>query len=439
MDYAALRARFDAPLPERPDDIEAVVVDLIERARGGLAAMTGPRYFGWLIGGGHPTGMAADWLTSVWGQNAGLQERTPAAAAAEHVAAAWLLELLDLPRESSVGFTTGATMANFAALAAARSEVLRRAGWNCEAKGLFGAPPIAVFAGEDIHASVLVALRYLGVGDEHVIRVAADMQGRMIADALEQALRGLHGPKIIVAQAGHAHSGAFDPFPEIARLAKAHDAWHHIDGAFGLWARAAPSVTNLAKGAELADSWAVDGHKLLQAPYDSGYVIVRDVGALRRAMGKAETYHQKDSVAQNPSDFTPELSRRARGFSTWAMIRALGRQGIAEMVERHCLLARRFEERLVKVRGIAVLNEVTLNQVAVRFGVELDSGVADELTRQVIDRVQHDGVCFVSGAVWRGAEILRISVISHATTEADVDLSIESILSAWDFVREQHG
>ncbi len=428
--YEEMRAVFDAPTPERGAPMAEIIGELIAKAEPGLANMVGPRFFGWVIGGSAEAGVAADWLTSVWGQNTGNAFATPAACAIEEASAAWLLDLLDLPRTSSIGFVSGATIANFTCLAAARNEVLRRAGWDVEADGLFGAPEINVVLGEEAHSTVFSGLRYLGLGAKRVVSVPVDQNGRMRPGAFAQTIEKLSGPIIAIAQAGHINSGAFDPFEEIAEAAHAKGAWLHIDGAFGLWARACPDRDHLARGLEHADSWGVDGHKWLQTPYDSAYAIVRDAAAHRRAMLIAASYLPEGSV-RHPADYTPELSRRGRGFATWATIRSLGREGIARMVSRHCELARRMAERLSAEPDVEVLNDVVLNQVAVRLGTMLDTETADALTQRTIARIQQDGVCFVGGAHWRGHQIIRVSVINGATSEADIDASAEAILTAW--------
>lgn len=428
--YAELRAAFEEPTPERGAPIGQVIADLTARAEPGLANMVGPRFFGWVIGASAEAGMAADWLTSAWGQNTGNALATPASSACELVTGQWLLDLLDLPRQSSVGFVSGATIANFTCLAAARGEVLRRVGWDVEADGLFGAPPIHVVLGEEAHSTVFSGLRYLGLGAKRVVSVPIDEQGRMRADAFARAVEKLDGPIIAIAQAGHINSGAFDPFTEIAEAAHAKGAWLHVDGAFGLWARACPDRAHLARGLELADSWGVDGHKWLQTPYDSAYAIVKNAEAHRRAMLIAASYLPAGEE-RHPADYTPELSRRARGFGTWAMIRALGREGIAAMVSRHCALARRMAERLSEASDAEVLNDVVLNQVALRLGADMDGAESDALTLRTIDRIQRGGVCFVGGAIWRGRQIIRISVIGENTTEADIDASADAILRAW--------
>jgi glutamate/tyrosine decarboxylase-like PLP-dependent enzyme len=443
-DYAAQRRSGDADRIHRPvasyadlidglrlnvDDAEAsaeqVMADLIRLTEPGLAAMTGPRFFGWVIGGSDPVGVAADWLAGAWGQNTGNPLATPAAAAVEAAAGDALLELLDLPRKSSVGFVTGATMANFTCLAAARSEVLRRAGWDVEADGLFGAPPITVIIGEEAHSTVFVSLKYLGLGASRVVKVAVDNDGAMLPDAFAKAIKQASGPVIVIAQAGQINSGAFDHFLPIAAAAREKGAWLHVDGAFGLWARATPDRAHLTAGIDKADSWAVDGHKWLQTPYDCGYAIVRDREAHRRAMQISASYLPgAANDERTPADYVPELSRRARGFATWALIRHLGRKGIADMVSRHCAFARRFAERLAVEPGVEILNTVALNQVTVRFGGD------DELTRKTIARIQSDGVCFVGGSEWRGRWIMRISVIGGATTDGDVDRSASALITA---------
>jgi glutamate/tyrosine decarboxylase-like PLP-dependent enzyme len=428
--YAEARAAFEAAVPERGAPMDAVIAELAALAEPGLANMVGPRFFGWVIGATEPAGVAADWLTSAWGQNTGNAHATPASSACEEISGRWLLDLLDLPRESSVGFVTGATIANFTCLAAARGEVLRRAGWDVEADGLFGAPNVHVVLGEEAHSTVFSGLRYLGLGARRVVSVPVTEQGLMKSGAFARAIEKLDGPIIAIAQAGHINSGGFDPFVEIAEAAHAKGAWLHVDGAFGLWARACPDRAHLGRGLELADSWGVDGHKWLQTPHDSGYAIVRNAEAHRRAMLIAASY-LPEGKERHPADYAPELSRRARGFATWAMIKSLGRTGIAEMVSRHCAQARQMGERLNGEPGVEVMNDVVLNQVAVRLGTDMDGAAADALTDRTIARIQRDGVCFVGGANWRGRQIIRISVISANTTDADIDRSADAILSAW--------
>lgn len=431
-------AAFREPLPADGMPAEAVVATLADRAEPGLHATTGPRFFGWVIGGSHKVGVAADWLTSAWGQNAGNHQASPAAAAVETVAARWLLELLDLPRDCSVGFATGATMANFVCLAAARSVVLGREGWDVEARGLFGAPPITVLIGDDAHTTVFSALQFLGLGHDRVERIATDGQGRIDAAAFERTLRSVSGPVIAILQAGQINTGGFDPFGEIIPIARAAGAWTHVDGAFGLWARASSTYRSLAEAVDLADSWATDGHKWLQTPYDCGYAIVRDAAAHRQAMTIAASYLPAASDGErDPSHFVPELSRRARGFATWAMIKHLGRSGVAAMVEQHCTAARAIAARLAAEPGIAIVNAVELDQVLVRFGVDRPDAESDRLTGATIARIQADGRCFTGGATWRGRQVMRVSVMSWATDLDQAEIAAEAMIDAWRAVRAE--
>lgn len=430
--YATLLAAFAAPLPEQGSDGTAVIEELATLAEPGLHATTGAGFFGWVIGASHPVGVAADWLTAAWGQNAGNQTASPAAASAETVAAEWLLDLLDLPRDASLGFVTGATMANFVCLAAARGAVLRRAGWDADAQGLFGAPAITVITGDDAHSTVFSALQFLGLGHDRVQRVATDDQGRMQLADFARVIASATGPLIVAMQAGQLNTGGFDPAGIIA-LAQARGAWVHVDGAFGLWARACPSRAHLAAGLEAADSWATDGHKWLQTPYDCGYAIVRDADAHRRAMTIAASYLPAVAAGErDPSHYVPELSRRARGFATWAMIRHLGRAGIAAMIERHCTLATRIATALAAEPGIALANDVVLNQVILRFGDD------DAATQATIARLQSDGAIFAGGARWRGRWVLRLSVIAFPLDNDTADRAIEAIRHAW-LVTQQGG
>ncbi len=423
---------FSEPLPETGNAALDVIDHLAANAEPGLNCPTGPRFFGWVIGGSHAVGVAADWLTSAWGQNSGNHHASPSAAAAEAVAAHWLLDLLGLPHRSSVGFVTGATMANFVCLAAARGEVLRRAGWDVELKGLFGAPPIQVLIGDDAHATVFSALQFLGLGHARVIRIAADGQGRMMPSAFAAAAAKIKGPAIAVMQAGQINTGAFDSFIELIPSARRAGAWVHVDGAFGLWAKACPPRAHLAAAVEEADSWATDGHKWLQTPYDCGYAIVRDEEAHRRAMTIAASYLPPSREGErDPSHFVPELSRRARGFATWALIRHLGRQGIAGMVDRHCRAAAIIAARLRTENAVEVMNDVELNQIVVRFGAGEEPERGDRLTQDTIARIQADGTCFAGGAKWRGRQVMRISVISWLTDETEAVKAAEAMIDAW--------
>lgn len=425
IEATALEARFGGPTPEHGEDATSVIGALVRAAEPGLSVPSGGRFFGWVIGGSHEAGVAADWLTSAWGQNAGIYATSPAAAVAEKVAAGWLLDILRLPEDCSVGFVTGATMASFTCLAAARNAVLARAGWEVEARGLQGAPPVRILVGADAHASVLAALRYLGFGAATAERVPADAQGRMIAADLHRALDAGEGPAIVIAQAGQINTGAFDPMVEIAAACRRRGAWLHVDAAFGLWARAVPEYAALTEGLDQADSWATDGHKWLQTPYDCGFAIVRDAAAHRRAMAIDASY--LPSGFYEPSAYAPELSRRARGFATWAMLRTLGRRGIADLVRRHCAFTRELAERLAARPGVRVENDIVLNQIIVSFG-------NDEKSRSVIRQLQADGVCFAEGAAWRGRWVMRLSLTDAALTQRDVHRLAAAILAAFDAV-----
>jgi glutamate/tyrosine decarboxylase-like PLP-dependent enzyme len=424
----ALRASLGGPLPQAGSDAWAVVSGLADAADPGLIAMSGPRYFGFVIGGSVPAALAADWLTSTWDQNAGLYLATPAAAVVEEVAGDWLVELLGLPAGTSVGFVTGATMASTTCLAAARNAVLRSVGWDVEEDGLVGAPPVRVLVGADVHLSVLMALRYLGLGRGRAERVATDDQGRMDPDALAAALEGHSGPLIVCAQAGEVNTGAFDPFGPIVGLVRQHPgAWLHVDGAFGLWAAASPRLRQHIDGHAGADSWATDGHKWLNVPYDSGFAFVRDGAAHRAAMaGSAAYLPEAPGTTRDPWNYVPELSRRARGFTAYAAIRELGAQGIAALVERDHDLARRMAGRLARHPAVRVINEVVLNQVLV--GVDDD----DQLTRDVVARVQREGTTWLGATTFRGRARMRVSVSGWHTTPEDVDRSADAILRCVD-------
>lgn len=425
--FEELTTRLSVGLPAEGVAPERVIEELAEAVQPGLVASAGPRFFGFVIGGAVPAALAADWLASAWDQNAALNAASPAAAAVEAVAAEWLLELLGLPRSASVGFVTGCQMANFTCLAAARHAVLARAGWDVERDGLIGAPPVRVLVGDEAHATIFSALRYLGLGAERAVRVASDDQGRIRADALERALAGGSGPAIVCAQAGNVNTGAFDPLLPIAALAEAHGAWLHVDGAFGLWAAAAPATRALVRGVERADSWASDAHKWLNVPYDCGIAVVADPMSHRAAMAKSAAYLLTGGAARDPHDFVPESSRRARGFASYAALRSLGRAGVADLVTRCCRLATRLAQRLAADPLVELLNEVVLNQVLVRFRAA-EAGDADALTRDVIARVQADGSCWLGGTRFKGREAMRISVSNWSTGEADVDRAAAAIL-----------
>ncbi len=425
---------FDGALPPRGEAAGEIVSHLASIADPGLIASAGPRYFGFVIGGSLPSALAADWLTSAWDNNAGLYAIGPSASVAEEVAGRWLLDLFGLPAESSIGYSTGATMASFVGLAAGRHHVLERAGWDVEEDGLIGAPDIAVVVGAEAHVTIHVSLQMLGLGRNRVIRVDADGQGRMRPDALRAALADLGDrPTIVVAQSGNVNTGAFDPLPEIVPLVRElPNAWLHVDGAFGLWAATSPGLRHLAAGVGDADSWTTDAHKWLNVPYDSGIVIVRHAAAHHAAMTLGASYYVETAGAErDPYNWVAESSRRARGFAIYAALRELGRDGLIAMIDRCCAIARRMADGLREAPGATILNDVVLNQVLVRFAppdaVDADAATVDAFTRAVIAAVQEDGTCWLGGTTWHGMAAMRISVSNWSTTEADGDLSVAAI------------
>ncbi|HVH66280.1 MAG TPA: aminotransferase class V-fold PLP-dependent enzyme [Gemmatimonadales bacterium] len=410
-------ATLDRPFPERGGDAAAVLDELDRVGSPATVASAGGRYFGFVIGGSLPVTLAVNWVAGAWDQDAGLSVAAPGAAKFEAVALRWLLEALGLPADCEGGFVTGATMANFTGLAAARHALLRRATWDVEARGLFGAPPLTVVVGNEVHVSLLKALALLGLGRERVVRVPTDDQGRMRPDRLPS----LDQRTIVCLQAGNVNTGAFDPATELCAAAHAAGAWVHVDGAFGLWALAAPARAHLAAGFQAADSWALDAHKWLNVPYDSGVALCRDGAALRAAMAAHAAYLVQGG-GREPDDYTPELSRRARGVEIWAALASLGRSGLADLIERCCRHAARFAAGL-RSAGCEVLNDVALNQVLVAFG-------SDERTRRAIAAVQAEGTCWCGGTEWHGRAAMRISVSSWRTSEEDVDRSIAAIAAA---------
>ena len=413
-------------LPDGGSDPVAVIEALATAAEPGLVATPGPRYFGFVTGGALPAALGADWLASAWDQNAALHAMSPAAATAESTVIAWVKELLGLPAGAGAGLVTGAQMANVTALAAARHAVLGRAGWDVEARGLIGAPALRVITSAESHATVFNALRLVGLGRDTAVRIPADDQGRMDAGALAAELARGDGPAIVCTQAGDVNTGAFDPFGPIVAACRAHGAWCHVDGAFGLWAAAAPGRAHLTAGVDGADSWALDAHKWLNVPYDSALAIVADPAPLHAAMALTAPYLTIAAEQErNGADWAPESSRRARAFPLYAALRQLGRAGVAELVERHCALAARMAERLAGEPGVAVLNDVVLNQVLVRFGDD------DAATDAVIARVQRGGVCWLGGTRRHDRAAMRISVSGWQTTEADADRSADAIAAAW--------
>jgi len=423
-DARGIRERLRSELTDAGEDAEAVVADMAEALDPGIVASTGPRYYGFVIGGALPAASAADLLTTAWNQNGALHALSPAAAAAEEIAGEWMLDLLGLPADASVGLPTGAGLGNAVGLAAARHRLLASAGWDVEASGLYGAPEIVVMIGEEAHATVLTALQYLGFGRERVTRIAVDEQGQIRAAALGEAVARLDPstPLLVIAQAGNVNTGGFDPVGEIAdQLASHHNAWLHVDGAFGLWAAVSPDLRHLVAGVEKADSWSTDAHKWLNAGYDCGFVAVRDPDAHRSAMAATAAYLMRSDQRES-WEYVFDSSRRARGFALYAAIRSLGRDGIREMVERCCRLTRRMADQLA-AGGVEILNDVVLNQVLARFG-------DDQRTQAVIAKVQADGTAWMGGTSWHGLGAMRISVSNWSTTEADADASVQAILHA---------
>ena len=411
----AALAKLDHAFPEDTCTAQAVLAELDDIGSPATMASAGGRFFGFVIGGALPVTVAANWLATTWDQNAGLVVTSPINAALENVSLAWAKDILHLPLDCAGGFVTCATAANFSALAAARHTLLARAGWDVEASGLFGAPPLSVVVGDEVHASVQKALSLVGFGRDRVVRVPVDAQGRMRFEAFPD----VDDFTIVCVQAGNVNTGAFDPIPEICERAHSQGAWVHVDGAFGMWAAAAPARAHLVRGVEDADSWATDAHKWLNVPYDSGLVFTRDAEALREAMSVGGAYLAQDED-RVPYQYTPDFSRRARGIEVWAALRQLGRLGLADLIERTCRYAGQFAEGL-RASGYRVLNDVVLNQVLVSFG-------NSERTREVIARVQRDGTCWCGGTVWQGNAAMRISVSSWATTDDDVERSLAAIL-----------
>jgi glutamate/tyrosine decarboxylase-like PLP-dependent enzyme len=423
VDAERLREALGGPFPAEGADARAVIEQLAGTVEPGLTASAGPRYFGFVVGGALDSATCADILATGWDQMAFNATSSPVAALVEDVVGAWLKEALGLPTSAAFGITTGAQGGNTVGLAAARHRVLADAGWNVEARGLMGAPAIRVIAGEERHATVDRALRLLGIGADAVQPVAASANGAIDTEALAQALREgpRDAPTIVCAQAGNVNTGACDDLAACSELADAHGAWLHVDGAFGIWAAVSPATRSLVDGIDGARSWVVDGHKWLNVPYDTGFVFCADREANAASMSYTAAYLEgQGGDAQWPSDFVPESSRRARGFASWAALRELGRDGLAELVDRCCALARRFGEQLSAIEGVEIGNEVVLNQVLASFG-------SDERTDALIAAVQRDGTCWMGGTTWRGRRYMRISVSNWTTTEEDVDRSVAAI------------
>ena len=415
---------FDEALSQQGRDDTETLAMLDDIGSPASLAMAGPRFFGFVIGGSLPVTVAANWLATAWDQNSAMNEVTPAMAMLENVSRRWLCELLCLPQDAAASFVTGATIANFTALAAARHRVLANAGWDVERDGLIGAPELTVIVGEEAHPTLTKSLGLLGLGRDRALRVPVDDQGRMIADAVP----AVSGPTIVCTQAGNINTGAFDPVAEICRVVRPAGAWVHVDGAFGLWAAAVPAMRHLLAGFDEADSWATDAHKWLNVPYDSGVAITRDAAALKAAMAITADYLPTETVSRNPSDYTPELSRRARGVEIWAALRSLGRRGVEDLIVRCCSHAKRFAQGLGDA-GYEILNDVALNQVLVSFG-------DDETTGRVIEEIQRDGTCWCGGTVWHGRRAMRISVCNWSTTEADVDVSLAAMVACAERIRQ---
>ncbi|MEP6665861.1 MAG: pyridoxal-dependent decarboxylase [Nocardioidaceae bacterium] len=417
--YDDMLEALGGDLPSEGTDPAELVEQLAVQAEPGLAGIPGGRFYGFVIGGGLPAALAADWLASTWDQNAGLSAISPAASAVETIAGGWLVDLLGLPAQSAVGFVTGATMANFTGLAVARREVLAKAGWDLDQQGLPGAPPTRIVVGEHRHSTVDRAAKFLGFGRNQLIVVPADGEGRMLPDELARALEDAgDGPLVVCLQAGEVHTGAFDLFEPLIGLAHDHGAWVHVDGAFGLWAATAESTRHLTEGVQSADSWATDGHKTLNVPYDSGMAIVRDGAAMRAVFGSRADYLIEG--AGDPSERTPELSRRARGFAVWAALRSLGRDGVAALVRRLCDNAARMAAGLADIPGVEVLNDVVFTQVVATFG-------SDDETRALGQRLLADGTAVLTPGEWRGRVVQRCSISNWSTTYDDVDMTLAAV------------
>lgn len=434
MDPEGAGQTFAAALPDDGVPAPQIIADLVNKGDAGLMQHCSPRFFGYVVGASHPTGLAADILTGAWAQVTGYNATSPTTAAIENTLCRWVIDLLQLPSDSGAGIVTGATMANTCGVLAARNALLRRHNWDVEAQGLFDAPKIHVLIGAEAHSATAAALRYAGMGADRVIRIPTDDQGRMRADAYEDAIRDLSGPTLTILQAGHINSGAFDPFDQIIPVAREHQSWVHVDGAFGLWINAVPELAHRSKGVENADSWAVDLHKWLNAPYDAGMVITRDRDPLVSSMSAKGAYLPGLGDAWDPNDSTPELSRRARGVPSYAILRALGAAGLREMVAGHCRQATTVARALTGIDGITVLNDVASNQVAFYCGTP---DTRDTVTPLVLQHIHDAGRVYPSHGAWRGGAIIRVSVIAHSTTDADIDELCKAITTAWTQVKRE--
>jgi glutamate/tyrosine decarboxylase-like PLP-dependent enzyme len=419
--------RFLGPLPDAGTPEDEVIEQIVESAEGGLHKMSGTTFFGYVCGSSHPVGVASDFLVSAWGQNAGSAFETPAITGMERAVCDWVIDLLSLPSGSGAGIVTGGSVANMVGVMAARHALLAAQGWDVEAKGLFGAPEFPVLIGDDAHSAPLAALRYAGLGADRAVRVATDTQGRIEPEAFRTALERCTAPPLVVLQAGQINTGAFDPFDELIPLVKEKQGWVHVDGAFGLWLAAVPDLAPRLAGVAMADSWAVDLHKWLNAPYDAGVVVVKDRGPLVSAMSARGAYLPDLTAHWEPPDSTPELSRRARGVPSYAILRHLGREGVREMVRRHCSLAQSIADAVSAEPGLTVLNEIHSNQVAITCGEGPDG---DALTQRVLKRVHDQGSVYPSHGAWAGRWIIRVSVIGYAMQQEDADLLSSEIIAA---------
>ncbi len=426
--------RFRKPLSENGMQEVDVIEHIIQDSEGGLHQMAAPTFFGYVLGGSHPVGVAADVLVSAWGQNAGSSFETPAVTGMERAVCDWVIDLLSLPPESGAGIVTGATVANMVGVTAARNALLAACGWNVEENGLFDAPALPVLIGAEAHSAPYAALRYAGLGAGRVTKVATDREGRIEEDAFKDALDSCSAPPLVILQAGQINTGAFDPFEDLIPLVRARGGWVHVDGAFGLWLSAVPELRNRLAGVEKADSWAVDLHKWLNAPFDAGMIVVRDRAPLVASMSARGSYLPELTEHWEPTDSTPELSRRARGIPSYAILRHLGRTGVQELILRHCRLAERIAGTLSEEPGLHVLNEIHCNQVAIACG---DGAGGDTLTGHVLKRVQERGNVYPTHGSWSGRMIIRASVIGYAMQEEDADLLASEIIDAWRWVQRQ--
>lgn len=430
-DLATLRAQLALPLGDAGLDATVVIDELVCGVKGGIIDSAGPRFFGWVIGGSLPAALAADWLTSAWDQNAGMYACAPAAAVVEEVAGGWLKEVLHLPATASFALVTGCQMAHVTCLLAARHALLARKEWNVELEGLAGSPPIRILTSTEMHGTAVRAFRMLGLGQKHIVGLHVDAEGRLREDALVAALESdASAPTIVVLQAGDLNMGAFDDFARLIPIAKKYAAWVHVDGAFGLWCAASPRLRHLLKGAERADSWATDGHKWLNVPYDCGYAFVADHVAHRASLSHHASYLTHADDARDQLDWTPEWSRRGRGFATYAALRQLGRHGVAELIERNCDCAHALVTRIGSLEGAEVVCEPQINQGMVRFLAPRKGATAadsDAFTDRMMEEILASGQAFFTGTTWHGRRAMRVSVCNWQTSAADVDHVVAAV------------